>query len=79
MPPPHVEHGWAALFGQPGKPPTAELPIKELFCTMKNKRLPGPATDTAPPLAAVQLMKLHCNTVTLLVTADMAPPLEGKL
>jgi hypothetical protein len=53
--------------------------MKELFCTMRNKPSPGPATDTAPPLAAVQLVKLHCDTATLLATAEMAPPLEEKL
>jgi hypothetical protein len=28
----------------------------------------------APPLAALQFMKLHCDTTTLLPLADTAPP-----
>jgi hypothetical protein len=76
--PPHVEHGCVKMFGQPIKPPNAELLKKELFWTMRNVSLSEPATDTAPPLAALQLVKLHCDTVKLLLVADMAPPLELK-
>ena len=36
--------------------------------------MPGPDTDMAPPLAALQLTKLHCVTATLLPLADTAPP-----
>ena len=36
---------------------------------------PRPVADTAPPLAALQFTKRHCDTATLLSTADTAPPL----
>ncbi len=74
--PPHVEHGCAASAGQPLKPPFAELRAKVLLSTLRNRPAPGPVADIAPPLAALQLMKLHCDTTTLLPLADTAPPLE---
>ena len=79
MAPPHVEHGCATSAGQPLKPPIAELRVKLLFWTLRNKSLLEPVTDIAPPLAALQLMKLHCNTTMLLPLADTAPPLEVGL
>jgi hypothetical protein len=79
MAPPHVAHGCAASAGQPLKPPLAELRMKVLFSTLRNRPAPGPVTDIAPPLAALQLMKLHCDTATLLPLADTAPPLEVGL
>jgi hypothetical protein len=36
-------------------------------------------TDTAPPLAALQPVKLHWDSTTLLPLADTAPPLEVGL
>ena len=79
MAPPHVEHGCAASEGQPLKPPLAEFRVKVLFWTLRNRPVPGPVTDIAPPLAALQLMKLHCATSTLLPLAETAPPLEVGL
>ena len=38
--------------------------------------MPGPVTETAPPLAALQPLKLHCDSTTLLPLACTAPPLE---
>ena len=77
MEPPHVEHGWLDLepFGHPIKPPTAELRVKVLFWTLRNSPPLRPVADTAPPFAALQLTKTQCDTVTLLSTADTAPPL----
>ena len=49
--------------------------MKLLFWTLRYRPPPGPDTDMAPPLAALQFMKLHCDTATLLPMADMAPPL----
>ena len=73
--PPHVEHGCLASAGQLAKPPLAELPVKLLFWTLRYRPPPGPPdTDMAPPLAALQFMKLHCDTTTLLPLADTAPP-----
>ena len=71
MAPPHVAHGCAASAGQPLKPPLAELRVKLLVWTLRNRSAPGPVTDIAPPLAALQLMKLHCDTATLL---QRSPP-----
>ncbi len=79
MAPPHVEHGCVASEGQPLKPPFAEFRVKVLFWTLRNRPVPGPVTDSAPPLAALQLMKLHCDTSTLLPLAETAPPLEVGL
>jgi hypothetical protein len=79
MAPPQVEHGWTVEFGQPLACPTAELPTKLLSCTRRNKPLPGPVTEIAPPLAALQLKKLHCETVMLLPIALTAPPLNSEL
>ena len=75
--PPHVEHGsldWLPA-GHPINPPMAVLLLKSLFCTRRDKPVPGPVADIAPPLAALQFMKRHCDTATLLSTADTAPPL----
>jgi hypothetical protein len=81
MEPPHVEHGWLDpdSFGHAIKPPTAELRVKVLFWTLRNSPRLRPVTDTAPPFAALQLTKTQCNTVTLLSTADTAPPLPFML
>ena len=75
--PPHVEHGSLdrVPVGHPIKSPTAAFWLKLLLSTRRNKPLLPPVADTAPPLAALQLMKLHCDTATLLSTADTAPPL----
>ena len=73
MAPPHVEHGCVATAGQL---PVAELPENVLFWTLSTKSLPGPDTDIAPPLAALQLTKAQNEMDTLLPTADTAPPLE---
>ncbi len=75
--PPHVEHGsleWLPA-GHPINPPMAVLLLKSLFCTRRDNPVPWPVADIAPPLAALQFMKRHCDTVTLLSTADTAPPL----
>jgi hypothetical protein len=72
--PPHVEHGWLSSAGQPAEPALAELPVKTLLRTLRYKLLLRPDTDMAPPLVALQLMKLHCDTTTLLSLADTAPP-----
>jgi hypothetical protein len=81
MEPPHVEHGWLDpdSFGHAIKPPTAELRVKVLFWTLRNTSRPRAVADTAPPFAALQLTKIQCDTVTLLSTADTAPPLPPKL
>jgi hypothetical protein len=79
MAPPHDEHGCAASWGQPLVPPSAELRWKSLPCTRRNKLLPGPVTEMAPPLEALQLRNLHCNTTTLLPLALIAPPLAFRL
>jgi hypothetical protein len=79
MAPPHDEHGCAASSGQPLAPPSAELPSNSLPCTRRNNKLPGPATEIAPPLAALQLTNLHRNTTTLLPLALTAPPLAFGL
>jgi len=50
--------------------------VKLLFWTSRNRLSLKPVTDIAPPLAALQLMKLHCDTAMLLPLADTAPPLE---
>ena len=65
--------------GHPMSPPTAELPLKLLFSTRRNTPPPRPVADIAPPLAALQFTKLHCDTATLLSTADTAPPLPLAL
>ena len=77
MAPPQVEHGSLEWLpgGHPMSPPTAELPLKLLFSTRRNMPPPRPVADIAPPLAALQFTKLHCDTATLLSTADTAPPL----
>ena len=77
MAPPHDEHGSLEWLpgGHPMSPPTAELPLKLLFSTRRNTPPPRPVADIAPPLAALQFTKLHCDTATLLSTADTAPPL----
>jgi hypothetical protein len=75
--PPHVEHGsldWLSA-GHPISPPMAVLLLKVLFCTRRDNPASGPVADIAPPLAALQFTKLHCDTATLLPTADTAPPL----
>jgi hypothetical protein len=79
--PPHVEHGSLdrVPVGHPIKPPTAEFRLNVLFSTRRNKLLPSPVADMAPPLAALQLMKQQRDTVTLLPTADTAPPLPSLL
>ncbi len=46
---------------------------------LRNRPVPGPVADIAPPLAALQLKKLHCDTATLLPEAETAPPLEVGL
>ena len=81
MAPPHVEHGSLEWLpgGHPMSPPTAELPLKLLFSTRRNTPPPRPVADIAPPLAALQFTKLHCDTATLLSTADTAPPLPLAL
>ena len=81
MAPPHVEHGSLDWLpgGHPMSPPTAELPLKLLFSTRRNTPPPRPVADIAPPLAALQFTKLHCDTATLLSTADTAPPLPLAL
>ena len=81
MEPPHVEHGWLDpdSFGHPIKPPTAELRMKVLFWTLRNMPRSRAVADTAPPFAALQLTKTQCDTVTLLSTADTAPPLPFML
>ena len=79
MAPPHAEHGCAASAGQPLKPPFAELRVKLLFWTSRNRSSLEAVTDIAPPLAALQLMKLHCDTTILLSLEDTAPPLEVGL
>jgi hypothetical protein len=76
MAPPQVEHGCKMESGQLLNPPFAELPEKEVLSTRRNKARPGPVTDIAPPFAALQLMKLHFDTWTLLPLADTAPPSE---
>jgi hypothetical protein len=83
--PPQVEHGWLvslASLGQPLNPPLAELPKKELWRTLRNRPWLGPKgaiAAIAPPLAALQLIKLHRDTSTLLPYAATAPPLEFGL
>jgi hypothetical protein len=79
--PPHAEHGWLdpVSFGHAIKPPTAELRVKVLSWTLRNSPPLPPVADTAPPLAALQLTKTQCDTVTLLSTADTAPPLPFML
>jgi hypothetical protein len=77
--PPHDEQGSAASLGQPTKPPSAELPVKLLLRTWRKRSLPGPVTDMAPPLAAVQLLKLQCDTTRLLPLETTAPPFEFRL
>ena len=79
MAPPHVAHGCAASAGQPLKPPLAELRVKLLVWTLRYRPAPGPVADIAPPLAALQLIKLHCDTAMLLPLAATAPPLEVGL
>ncbi len=81
MEPPHVEQGWLDpdSFGHAIKPPTAELRVKVLFWTLRNSPPLPPVADIAPPLAALQLTKTQCDTVTLLSTADTAPPLPPML
>jgi hypothetical protein len=73
--PPHVEHGSLDRNGHPMSPPIAALRVKLLFRTSRNRSPPPPVAATAPPLAALQLTKLQFDTVTLLSTADTAPPL----
>lgn len=46
---------------------------------LTNVPLSCPVTDIAPPLAALQSMKLHCETTTLLPLAETAPPFEVGL
>ena len=61
--PPHVEHGsldWLPA-GHPINPPMAVLLLKSLFCTRRDNPVPGPVADIAPPLAALQFMKRHCD------------------
>ena len=79
--PPHVEHGSFDLMpvGHPIRPPIAELRLKLLFRAVKNNPLTVPVTEIAPPLAALQLLKLQRDTVTLLSTADTAPPFPSAL
>ena len=79
--PPHVEHGSLdrVPVGHPITPPTAEFRLKVLFSTWRNKPLPPPVADKAPPLAALQLMKQLRNTATLLPMAETAPPLPSAL
>ncbi len=81
--PPHVEHGCRSLdwlpAGHPINPPMAVLLLKSLFCTRRDNPVPGPVADIAPPLAALQFTKRHCDTATLLSTADTAPPLPLAL
>ena len=72
MAPPHEEHGCVASAGQL---PVAELLANVLFWTLRLRPPPGPVTETAPPLAALQLTKLQLDTTTLLLLADTAPPL----
>jgi hypothetical protein len=81
MEPPHVEHGWLDpdSFGHAIKPPNAVLRVKVLFWTLRNSPPLPPVADTAPPLAALQLTKTQCDTVTLLSTAETAPPLPFML
>ncbi len=73
--PPHVEHGSRDCKGHPISPPIAALRVKLLFRTSRNMSPPRLVAATAPPLAALQLTKLQFDTVTLLSTADTAPPL----
>ena len=54
----------------------AEFPEKTLSRTKRKRRFPGPATDIAPPLAALQLVKVQSDTARLLAVADTAPPVE---
>ena len=79
--PPHVEQGSLDRepLGHPIKPPIAVLCVKLLLRTWRNRSRPGPLADTAPPLAALQLIKRHCDTATLLSIADKAPPLPLTL
>ena len=72
--PPQVEHGCVASAGQLAKPPLAELAVKLLFWTLRYRSPPGPDTDMAPPLAALQFVNMQCDTDTLLPLADTAPP-----
>ncbi len=72
--PPHVEHGCVLSAGQLAKPPLAELPVKLLFWMLRYRPPPGPETDMPPPLAALQFLKMHCDTTMLLPLADTAPP-----
>jgi hypothetical protein len=44
-----------------------------------NVPVPYPVTDMAPPLAALQSVKLHCATAMLLPLAEIAPPYEVGL
>jgi hypothetical protein len=74
--PPHDEHGCAASPAHPLAPPMAELRSKALLCTSRYKPLPGPVTDIAPPLAALQFTKLQNDTTMLLPRALKAPPSE---
>ena len=73
--PPHVEQGSLDRESSGHPPPIAVLCVKLLLRTWRNRPGPGPLADTAPPLAALQLIKRHCDTATLLSTADTAPPL----
>jgi hypothetical protein len=77
--PPHVEHGRDESSGQPTKSATARLWVKVLLWMLRNMPFPRPVTDIAPPLAALQPVKLHCVTTTLLPLAEIAPPLEVGL
>jgi hypothetical protein len=76
MAPPQVEHGRSASEGQL---PMAEFPSNVLFWIVTAKLEPGPDTDTAPPLAALQLRNLHSDMTTLLPAAEIAPPFAASL
>jgi hypothetical protein len=77
--PPHVEQGSLDREPPGHPPPIAVLCVKLLLRTWRNRPRPGPLADTAPPLAALQLIKRHCDTATLLSIADKAPPLPLTL
>ena len=77
--PPHVKQGSLDREPPGHPPPIAVLCVKLLLRTWRNRPRPGPLADTAPPLAALQLIKRHCDTATLLSIADKAPPLPLTL